>query len=68
MTEPTYTDPMGEGMFTPNPRAGTVYNGSKKCKSCDCCVLTPVQGLTSDECTKCRRQAAVRRLNNRMVD
>lgn len=66
MQEPNYVDPTGEGMHMPNPRLGTIYNGTKQCACGE--LITPVQALTSDECPKCKRHAAMRRLNNRMVD
>ena len=50
----------------PNPRLGTVYNGTKQCACGE--LITPVLALTSDECPKCKRHKAMRRLSNRMVD
>jgi hypothetical protein len=69
-----FTDSTGDGMAgamdvsleTQKTLGGTVYNGSKSCKSCGV-PMDPVQSLLTEMCTSCQRRKHYSLVKGRMA-
>ena len=68
-----FTDSTGDGMagaedvsLETQRELGTVYNGSKACKSCGM-LLNPVQSLQTELCSSCNRRKLSKLVKGRMA-